>query len=515
MNYFKEEKHLFQIEPKNIDSINIALCFPNTYMIGMTSLGYQTAWKVLNQHTGVNTLRWFTDAKESRRDTINCVPDYLGFSFSWELDYINIFKILEDNNIPLLKKDRNESHPLIFCGGQVANANPELFSEVFDFFLLGDLEILGLRFLEKIVEVKDLKKNKNLEALSSLEGVYCPQNNVGKINFVPPKAKNDLAFSSTLTQHSYWPNTFVVEVVRSCPELCRFCLASYGSLPFRTPEVSKLIEICDFGLQYTNKIGLLGASVTQHPDFEKLIEHLVLIHKSTPLHVQIASVRADTISKNLAENLSALGIKSVTMAIESGSEKLRKIINKKVSNETIKNSIQTLYDSGIASVKLYGMVGLPFEDDNDLKETVKLLKEIKEKNKYKKLSFGCSVFVPKAGTPFQIYGIDKNADKKLVFYKKEFLKFGVDFRPESYKWALIQALISRGDKTVLSLLISAYTYGGTLGAFNKAIREFNATNLIKTDKFIFETWDYKERFPWDNIDGYLKKELIEKQNSSA
>ena len=221
--------------------------------------------------------------------------------------------------------------------------------------------------------------------------------------------------------------------------------------------------------------------------------------------MQIASVRADSITKKIADGLFKLGSKSLTMAVETGSERLREIINKKVSNETIIKSIETIYNSGFNSIKLYGMVGLPTEIEDDLKETVKLLAEIKTRNKGKKLSWGCSVFVPKAQTPFQWFGVDKTADKKLNFLSKELHKIGVDFRPESYEWSLIQALISRGDRNINKILEDAYRYGSTIGSFKKAMRE---NKNIDSDYFIFNPWGQDVPLPWKNIQGYLNKEII-------
>ena len=348
-----------------------------------------------------------------------------------------------------------------------------------------------------------------------LPGVYVPRRGVAC--YAPTIKRQftsgNLSYSSILTPNCVWPDTFIVEVVRSCPELCRFCLASYGSLPFRTPDVKgSLIPIVDFALEYTNKIGLLGASVTQHPEFGILIDHLlskrctgVQEHRGTEVQVQIASVRADTISKNLTDGLYRLGAKSITMAIETGSERLRNIINKKVTNETIINSIQTIYSSGFNSIKLYGMVGLPFEQDDDLKQTVDFLAEVKQKNKTKKLIWGCSVFVPKAQTPFQYFGVDKNAQEKLRFLKKELHQIGVELRAESYKWALVQALISRGDRSINKILELAYRYGSSLGSFNKAIKE----SKIDSDFFIFQNWDTNKELPWGNVQGYLNKEVVQ------
>lgn len=507
MNIFSEEKILTSFPRKDNDAIDLVISFPNTYMVGMASLGYQTAWKFLNQNEGVRTVRWFTDIKEPGKSLINQAPAYIGFSFSWELDYKNIFKILEENNISLFSNERGENDPLVFAGGQVPNANPEPFINNFDFFLTGDLEVIAEPFINKIIEIKNLPRSKKLEELSTVPGVYVPR--FGKI-IDRISTKGNLSSSCILTPNSYWPDTFIVEVARSCPELCRFCLASYGSLPFRTPDVkNSLIPVIESGLKHTNKLGLLGASVTQHPHFEELLDYLIEKHKSSPLHVQIASVRADTISKKLADGLHALGVKSVTMAIESGSDKIREIINKKVSKETILNSIKTIYDSGIKSVKLYGMVGLPQETDDDINETISFLKTLKLTNKGLRLSWGCSTFVPKAQTPFQYYGINKEAEKRLKYLTKELHKAGIEFKPESYEWSTVQGLISRGDSSINKILVDAYKYGSSLGSFKKAIRE---NKDIDADYFIFKDWDLDKKLPWENISGHLKKEIIKEHS---
>jgi len=502
MNLFSEEKILTSFPHKKADALELAICFPNTYMVGMASLGYQTAWKLLNQNESVKTTRWFTDVKED--SDLRTPLAYIGFSFSWELDYKNIFKILEENKISIFSSERSEEDPLVFAGGQIPNANPEPFCDNFDFFLTGDLEVVAEPFINKIVEAKDLKRVKKLEELSKIPGVYVPKIG-GVINRI--SSKESLSFSSILTSNSYWPDTFIIEVARSCPELCRFCLASYGSLPFRTPDVkNSLIPIIEDGLKHTNKLGLLGASVTQHPGFDELLDYLLEKKIASPgLQVQIASVRADTISKKLAEGLHKLGSKSLTMAIETGSDRLREIINKKVSRETILNSIQTIYDAGFNSIKLYGMVGIPQETDDDLNETIKLLKEIKTKNKGKKLTWGCSTFVPKAQTPFQYYGMDKSAEKKLKLLSKELHKAGIEFKPESYEWSIIQGLISRGDRSINKILVDAYRYGSTIGSFKKAMRE---NKDIDGEYFIYKNWDINTKLPWENVQGFLNKEIV-------
>ena len=508
MNVFNNEKILVNLPVKIKGATQLAIAFPNTYSIGMASIGYQTAWKLFNQNPDLNAVRWFTDIQESNRAS---TFHYIGFSFSWELDYKNIFSMLEKNNIPLHSEDRKEDDPIIFCGGQIPNANPEPFCENFDFFLIGDLEVVAEDLTNKIIEIANLTREEKLNELAKLPGVYVPSRDVACNVSTTKKltTKGGLTSSSILTPDSVWPNTFIVEIVRSCPELCRFCLASYGSLPFRTPDIKdSLIPLIDFGLKHTNKIGLLGASVTQHPEFEDLLDYLLLKNNEKNIHVQIASVRADSITKKIAEGLFKLGSKSLTMAVETGSQRLRDIINKKVSNETILKSIETIYNAGFNSIKLYGMTGLPGEAEEDLKETIKFLSEVKTRNKGKNLSWGCSIFVPKAQTPFQWFGVDRISDKKLKFLSKELHKIGVDFRPESYEWSLIQALVSRGDRSINKILEDAYRYGNTIGSFKKAMRENKS--LIDSDHFIFKNWDIETNLPWKNIQGHLNKEVISK-----
>ena len=167
MSFFHKEKILIDIPQKLKDAIPMVIAFPNTYSIGMVSLGYQTAWKLLNQNEDVKAIRWFTDIEEPWKGKSQLAfLTYIGFSFSWELDYKNIFSMLEKNDIPLHTEDRKEEDPIIFCGGQVPNANPEPFCENFDFFLLGDLEVLAEPFLKKIIEINGLKRSEKLIELS-------------------------------------------------------------------------------------------------------------------------------------------------------------------------------------------------------------------------------------------------------------------------------------------------------------------------------------------------------------
>lgn len=281
---------------------------------------------------------------------------------------------------------------------------------------------------------------------------------------------NTLSCSTVVTERAAWENIFMVEVVRSCPEMCRFCLASYLTLPFRTASLDDgLIPAIQRGLQVTKRIGLLGASVTQHPQFDELLAFI-----NRPEHgdvrLSIASVRTNTVTEALARTLSDRGTRSLTIAVESGSERLRQIVNKKLTNPEITQAAINAKAGGLKGLKLYGMAGIPGEEMADLDQTVDLLLGLKKSAPGLRLTYGCSTFVPKAHTPFQWFGVDKAAEKRLRHLQKHLRSNGIDYRPESYSWSVIQALISRGDRRLAPLLEQVRDYGDSLGSYKRAFK---------------------------------------------
>lgn len=272
-DFAKDEKLLFSPQPStSAASLSCIYAFPNEYTVGICSLGYQIIWRMLSEMEEMRVSRLFTDASEPLMQN----PDLLGFSFSWELDYANILKMLEELQIPMCSSDRDSSHPIVFGGGPVLTTNPEPYTDFFDVVLLGDGEDLMTNFLAAVRATKgpEIDRKERLIALSSVPGVYVPSNYIveyesaeGKIvsirpinETVPPFVKKqtyrgrDLAVSTVVTQRMAWENIFMVEVVRSCPEMCRFCLASYSTLPFRSaPVEDSLIPSIESGLQVNSQ----------------------------------------------------------------------------------------------------------------------------------------------------------------------------------------------------------------------------------------------------------------------
>ena len=302
----------------------------------------------------------------------------------------------------------------------------------------------------------------------------------------------------------------MVEVVRSCPEMCRFCLVSYLNLPFRIADLNtSLIPNIEKGLKVTNRIGLLGPSITQHPEFGNLLNYLNQ-PKYDDIRVSIASVRANTVTEKLAKLLSSRKTKSITIAVESGSPKIRKNINKKLDNDEIISAAINAKIGGLKNLKLYGMVGLPGENEEDIEQTISMLDSIQKAAQGLKITFGCSTFVPKAHTPFQWLGVNKLSQKRLKFLEKVLGKRRIEFRPESYNWSIIQALISRGDRRLSKLFKLTRSYGNSLGSYKRAFKELKG-EIPPLEYYVHNNWKTDQVLPWAHLKGPLSHASLLKQ----
>jgi radical SAM superfamily enzyme YgiQ (UPF0313 family) len=526
---FAAERLLFTPVTPEVEAIPLIFAFPNEYAVGITSLGYQVVWATLSARRDLQVSRLFTDCHE----TLPTQPELFGFSMSWELDYVHILSLLEALAVPIRVRDRT-THPLVFGGGPVLTANPEPFADFFDVILLGDGEILLDAFIDAYQAVRQADRTTQLQHLAQVPGIYIPSlyrvtydGATGPIQridaidaTIPAQIEkqtyrgNTLSASTVVTAKAAWENIFMVEVVRSCPEMCRFCLASYLTLPFRAASVeASLIPAIARGLQVTDRLGLLGASVTQHPEFESLLAYI-----NRPEHddvrLTIASVRTNTVTPTLAATLVKHDTKSITIAVESGSNRLRQIINKKLTNDEITQAAINAKVGGLSALKLYGMAGVPGEEPEDLAETVAMMKNLKKAAPGLRLTLGCSTFVPKAHTPFQWFGVNRQAEKRLQFLQKQLRPHGIDFRPESYNWSVIQALISRGDRRLTPLLELTRHYGDSLGSYRRACKELKGT-LPDLDFYVHETWPLDQVLPWSHLQGPLPPATLQKHWQSA
>jgi len=527
---FTKETLLFEPIAPDSQALSVIFAFPNDYSIGITSLGYQVVWATLARRRDVAVTRLFTDCHEP----LPARTDLLGFSLSWELDYRNILTLLESLDIPVQAADRGEEHPLVFGGGPVLTANPEPFADFFDIILLGDGEQLLDDFIDCMAAVAKANRATQLKEMAQVPGVYIPSlyqvtydgpegdilsiepidGNVPAVVQKQTYRGNVLSVSTVVTEWAAWENIYMVEVVRSCPEMCRFCLASYLTLPFRTATLEgSLIPAIEQGLRVTDRIGLLGASVTQHPEFDALLDHLNQ-PQFDDMRLSIASVRTNTVNAKLAETLTRHGTRSITIAVESGSERVRQIVNKKLATDAIVEAAINAKAGGLSAMKLYGMVGVPGEAPEDLDATVAMMLQLKKAAPGLRLTLGCSTFVPKAHTPFQWYGVNPQAEKRLKHLQKRLRPEGIDFRPESYNWSVIQALMSRGDRRLSALLLQTRHYGDSLGSYKRAFKALKG-QLPPLDAYVHTDWSVDKVLPWDHLQGPLPKQTLAAHLSAA
>ena len=527
---FDCERLLFTPATPKHDAIPVIFAFPNEYTVGITSLGYQVVWATLAMRDDLQVSRLFTDIREQ----LPRHPELLGFSMSWELDYVNIFNLLESLEIPIRANSRNQNHPLIFGGGPVLTANPEPYAEFFDVILLGDGENLLGDFIDTYKKVRNADRETQLKTLAQVPGIYIPSLYVieyvtpdGEIKSINPISAeippiiqkqtyrgNTLSASTVVTEKAAWENIYMVEVVRSCPEMCRFCLASYLTLPFRTASLeNSLIPGIERGLKVTSRLGLLGASVTQHPEFTELLDYIGQ-PKYDDVRLSVASVRTNTVTVKLAETLAKRDTRSLTIAVESGSEKVRKIVNKKLHNDEIIQAAINAKAGGLSSLKLYGMVGIPGEEAEDVDATVKMMEGVRKAAPSLRLTLGCSTFVPKSHTPFQWFGVNKQAEKRLQLLQKQIKPQGMEFRPESYNWSIIQALLSRGDRRLSPLLELTRDFGDSLGSYKRAFKQLKG-QIPDLDFYVHSNWSTEQILPWNHLHGPLPQSTLIKHLAEA
>ncbi|MBR1754763.1 radical SAM protein [bacterium] len=493
------DKILYEKIFKNKSDVNLWFAYPGTKGFAYSSLGYMYLYKYFDQMPSVNFEPIFADTKKTKIMAKDI--DLCGFSFSFDLDFINILNILNQHNIPLKSSQRKENDPLIFGGGPVLTANPEPYHEIFDFVIIGDGEDVFEQIITLYRENKSMPREKLLEQISELDGVYVPTN--------PKKIKKltckNLKIITTpiLSEESFFPNTFVIEIERGCSNRCGFCVASYINLPIRFLEYEEIIKNIDLGLQYTNKIALLGAMIAAHPKFDKICEYIYnKVQQGENIELSFSSLRADNIIPIAIKTLAACGQKHSTIAIEAASERLRKVINKNLTEEQIFNCVKICQENGLKGLKIYAMIGLPTETQEDIDEFIALGTKLKNAFKGFHFSFAFSTFVPKPHTPFQWCKREdlKSLKTKQNYLKKEFHKIGLSADFSSAKWDYFQSVLSNGGREISDIIFEIYENGGTASAYQNSIKK------LKPCESSLET-----PLPWDFISMTPPKEFLKSE----
>ena len=479
------ETFLYTPQKSKNSDFTVWMGFPERYEFSMSSLGYLWLFKIIDETDDFNVERICSDTEK----TIAQMPDMFSFSFSFDFDFLKIFEMLEKYNIPLKSAEREK--PLVFAGGPVVTANPEPYKDIFDFFIIGDGEDINKKVIEFCKNNKEMSKNELLNEISEFEGVYVPY--ISKKVVKSTKRLEQCIYTPIISDEAFFKNTFIIEVERGCANRCGFCLASYLNLPIRSVPKGELFNAIDLGLKYTNKIAFLGAEVSAHPQFEAVCDYIYKrVQAGENIEMNFSSLRVDAVKENVIKTLVACGQKNITLAIEAGSERLRKVINKNITKEQIFNAVEIAHKNGLKGLKFYGMIGLPTETQEDIEEFIDLIKQIKSKHNGFEISCGFSSFVPKPHTPFQWIGREdtKSLEKKCNYLQKELHKIGVNAQMPSIKWDYWQAVLSRGGGKVARQLSSyAVQNSGKLKVESGKFNNFQfSNNYLNFTNFLIDVY---------------------------
>ena len=512
--------------------ISVCLVYPNTYHVGMSNLGFQGIYALLNRRDDVVCERAFlpdaADMDEYVRtgttpfslETKRALADFdiVAFSISFENDYPNIGQILGMSKIPFSASARNDYHPLLVAGGVCASFNPEPLAPAFDVVFVGEAEETLVEFIE--VYKKAVGRRDLLRLAVSIFGIYVPSEYEisyggkgticgrtslhGAPDIITKSYIRDISLSpvntAVLTRETEFSEMYLIETMRGCQWNCRFCLAGnyFGPLRMKPPEqVNNEIEA---GKKRALKIGLIAPSLSDYPGLEEIL-------CIEGVRFSITSLRAGSSSSGLIAHIS--GHKSVSIAPEAGTDRLRKVIRKELTEDEILSTSALLFASGIETLRLYFMIGLPTETDEDIEGIVGLCRRVRLIDKTKAIVLSVSTFVPKPFTPFQwasMVSLDI-AKRRMKIIKKALEKEGIKVFHDVPKHAHMQGLFSLGDRRVFSV-IDRMSRGDD---FRRAC----AAAGIDLDYYVFRSRPLDEALPWDFIDAGVSKEKLRDEYTKA
>jgi radical SAM superfamily enzyme YgiQ (UPF0313 family) len=522
--------------------LRIALVYPNTYAVGMSNLGFQTVYQQLNAFEGVVCERAFLPDTPAGRLTKAVFSlesarpladfDLIAFSVAFENDYPNVLSLIAKAGLPLRADVRGAPFPLVMAGGVTCFLNPEPLAAFIDLFLVGEAEP-SLPALVACLSAGDLKsesgrRERLLEISREVPGAYVPRFYTASYKDdgtlarfeptagVPSRIRRVFAAdinrrpteTTILSGATTFDATYLMEVSRGCPHGCRFCSAGYIYRPPRFRPLELLTQQMDRGRSHTDRIGLVGAAVSDLPELAALCRH----GAAADLKLSFSSLRADALDPTLIEQLRRSRVKTATIAPDAGSERLRRVINKGIDETQILAAAEALVAGGIPNLKLYIMVGLPTETETDVETITQLVKKIKDRflrssrarGRMGDITVSLSSFVPKPATPFQWAPMAEEQILKARLKKiKSDLRRVANVRVHSDmpRWAFIQALLARGDRRVADLLEAAHNNAGNWP------QTFKAT-LLNPQFYVYRERTKEEFLPWDFIDHGVCKDFL-------
>ena len=538
---YKDEDSRVTVNPHARQKV--AIVYPNTYFVGMSNLGLHIIYEEINLRNDSVCERIFLpekkelEAYDKTKTPLMSVEtqrpmhqfDVVAFDVTFEMDYFHIPLMLRHGRVPIMGKDRTEFDPIVIAGGPCATFNPEPFADFIDAFIIGEGEGIVSRVLDIIRDGKmeGLDRHAILRQLANISGVYVPSLYVpiysddGEFKGyhiaegAPKTIKRHFEMLTSggetvvATNYTEFGAMYIIEVARGCGRHCRFCMAGYC---FRVPRVRPL-EILKEGVDRAEKlgkkVGLMGAAISDYPEVDELVTYI----RSKDMRYSCASLRADSLTQAVVDGLADSGQKTITIAPETGSERLRRVINKGISEEHLQNAATLSAKSGIQHMRLYIMIGLPTETDEDIEAIVGLAERTQahmaEVGCKGRLTLSINPFIPKPFTPFQWMAMDnqKTVEKKLQYIKKALQKNRrIEVLVESPKEAYIQGVLARGDRRLGAVLAAC--------AADRGSKSFKAE--MKAAGLDMDAMNYRERsfdefLPWSHLDmgmddGYLEME---------
>jgi radical SAM superfamily enzyme YgiQ (UPF0313 family) len=524
--------------------IPVALGYPNRYFLGMSNLGFQTVYHCLNRLENVVCERFFLPEPEDMEaagsgagplsvETQRPIADFgiVAFSVAFENDFANLVHLLQLGKVSLYSSRRHEHEPLVVAGGVATFLNPEPIAPFMDIFLLGEAEDLIKDFITAVAEAhqKDVSRQEQVSYIAKrVPGAYAPSlfrveyDPKGRLtlfepcNDIPKKIpartvslRGRRPLTSVIsTPHTEFPDTVLVEIGRGCGRGCRFCAAGFVYRPVRYQEGERVVRAALESSSKGRKIGLLSSAVSDHPDIDAICSQL----RQAGTRLSVSSLRADSVTSDTLNALRESGLQTVAIAPEAGSERLRHVINKNLTEEQIIHTVAAVISAGIPNLRLYFIIGLPTETDDDVAAIVQLVKRVKHtqlligrgKKRLGTITLSVSSFVPKPFTPFQWAQF---CDLSMLKQKIKKLKRGlgavanVRVHADVPRWAYIQALLSRGDRKLAHLLATVPQRNGN---WTRALRTVN----VNPEFYVYRERKRAELFPWDFIDHGVTKEYL-------
>lgn len=555
---------------KDIESVDIrfAFCFPDVYEVGMSHLGTRILYHTINERQDTYCERVFapwTDMEELMRknniplytlETKSALGDFdmLGFTLQYEMSYTNILNMLDMSGIPLKSSERGEDFPIIMAGGPCAY-NPEPLHDIIDFFEIGEGEEMMNDVLDLYREYKGKSKKEFLRAVSKIEGIYVPSlydvsyNEDGTIKEFKPKYddvkpvvkkriinnfdKVSFPVNMIVPYTEIVHDRVVLELFRGCTNGCRFCQAGMIYRPVREKKLDTLLEEADRMLKSSGykEISLSSLSTCDYSDITRLVNNLIEKHSSEKVSVALPSIRMDAFSVDLIKEIQKVKKTGLTFAPEAGSQRMRDVINKGLNEEKILEAVRNAFESGWSTIKLYFMIGLPYETIDDVKAIGELAHKVEDqyygvpkekRNRGLRITVSTSIFVPKPFTPFQwapMQIIDE-VDDKINAVKSSIKSRNINYNYHMQKVSYLEAVFARGDRKLCDVLIKAFKNGARFDGWSeyfnndvwmKAFEECN----INGDFYAYRERNYNEILPWDFIDIGVNRKYLEIENEKA